>query len=229
MQKNLRGELTVMPAPLQLQPPRLSLAQGNFVETVISALGAESDPEREVIERALLPHLICSTAGLGDVEGFMRLKEAARNESLVTTCVDFEGRTALHLAASSGHYDMVKELLLLGASVHLRDRNQMTPVAWACRHGYADIAKLLVQTGANFDANDDEAVHHFFKCVHRSDAAAYGNRCVMNNDAKRVELYLACGLDPNMRFVNRQTALHLVRFYRGFYLDIRRAFKATLA
>ena len=65
------------------------------------------------------------------------------------TVGDYDGRTALHVAASSGHLNVVEYLLDEGASVHVRDRYGHTPLDDAVRFNHHDVIKLLVKAGAH--------------------------------------------------------------------------------
>lgn len=56
---------------------------------------------------------------------------------------DYDGRTALHLAASQGHESTVCYLLSLGADPKLIDRWGHTPADDARREGHEEVAKLL--------------------------------------------------------------------------------------
>jgi len=56
---------------------------------------------------------------------------------------DYDGRTMLHLAASSGHLDVVRFLVLLGANIDVQDRWSGTPLDDATRHGFLDVVKEL--------------------------------------------------------------------------------------
>ena len=55
--------------------------------------------------------------------------------------------TALHWAASGGHYEVCKILLEAGAYPNGRDWRNDTPMHWAARNGYAAIVDLLSQYG----------------------------------------------------------------------------------
>ena len=64
---------------------------------------------------------------------------------------DYDGRTALHVAASEGHVDIVRHLLLNGALVHKVDRYGYKPLDDAVKFNRHDVIKLLVETGAKLN------------------------------------------------------------------------------
>jgi glutaminase len=59
---------------------------------------------------------------------------------------DYDGRTALHLAAAEGHLDVVEYLLGSGTESGPVDRWGGTPLSDAETNGHATIADLLRQT-----------------------------------------------------------------------------------
>ena len=70
-------------------------------------------------------------------------------QGFVLTQADYDGRTALHVAACEGHLEVVKYLLEHGASVHLRDRFGHSPLDDAVRFGHEEVVEILVNTGAH--------------------------------------------------------------------------------
>ena len=60
---------------------------------------------------------------------------------------DYDKRTALHLAASEGHVDVVECLLSWSANVNATDRMGFSPLVDACRHGHLGIQNLLRRQG----------------------------------------------------------------------------------
>jgi ankyrin repeat protein len=92
---------------------------------------------------------------LADVHGWTPLQRAvdARRADLVSqllahaaTDVDHRndtGATALHLAASSGQSETVRELLQHGADPRLRDEQGKTAAAFAIRAGHTQVAETL--------------------------------------------------------------------------------------
>ena len=59
------------------------------------------------------------------------------------------GRTALIMAAESGHLETTKYLLELGAQVNLYDTEDWGPLAFALRTGKTDLIDLLLENGAD--------------------------------------------------------------------------------
>lgn len=101
------------------------------------ALGA-APPEVSGSESPDVVQLIWA-ASEGDLDVVTRL--VARGVDL--DGVDYDARTALHLAAARGNEEIVRYLLAHGARADLRDRWGVTPQAEAERQGCAPISELL--------------------------------------------------------------------------------------
>jgi len=71
-------------------------------------------------------------------EGFRLLKAA-----------DYAGNTAVHLASVGPDTEVLRELLTRGASVHVRNRADNTPLFLAEKSGRSDNVKLLKEAGAH--------------------------------------------------------------------------------
>ena len=56
---------------------------------------------------------------------------------------DYDGRTALHLAASEGHLEAVKYLLIHGHLINMRDRWNATPLDEAMRENRTEVVDYL--------------------------------------------------------------------------------------
>lgn len=78
-------------------------------------------------------------ASKGDVAGIQKLLD----QGMPVDAADYDGRTALHLAASEGHAAVVNFLLKNNADVNPIDRNGDTPLANAKEYGHTDICKIL--------------------------------------------------------------------------------------
>ena len=61
---------------------------------------------------------------------------------------DYDRRTALHVASSEGHLDVVKYLVMKGANINRSDRWGGSPLDDAHRHRHTDVARYLRSKGA---------------------------------------------------------------------------------
>lgn len=68
---------------------------------------------------------------------------------------DPAGRTALMLAASEGHINLVELFLDKGSSLETRDKEGLTALGWACVRGRVAVAQMLLDRGANVGTNDN--------------------------------------------------------------------------
>jgi len=66
------------------------------------------------------------------------------------------GLTALHLAATMGHEDMVELLIERGADVNGRDASGSTPLHHAAAGGNKAVVELLLAKGADVNARDNK-------------------------------------------------------------------------
>lgn len=95
---------------------------------------------------------LCSIAAQGDVEAM----QALQAKGIRLDEVDYDGRSALHIAAAHGHLELVKWLVNNHAKVNLRDNFGLTGLAEATRNGHEAVAKVLRDAGA--DAADLESL-----------------------------------------------------------------------
>ncbi len=63
-----------------------------------------------------------------------------------------DGLTALILAVSNRHYDLVTSLVFKGAEVNARDNWGWTALHWAVRRGYPELLSFLISKGADIYA-----------------------------------------------------------------------------
>jgi 60kDa lysophospholipase len=127
MGKSQRGEMTEMARPIFSHPdvvPRpVSSDQESF-----TALGY--------------------AIGEGDLPTVRNILEHDSPRRLLTA-VDYAGNTAVHLAAVGPNTDVLRELLTRGASVHVRNRGDNTPLFLAEKSSRQGNVSLLKEAGAH--------------------------------------------------------------------------------
>lgn len=69
-----------------------------------------------------------------------------------------EHLTPLHVAASSGDEDVVKELLNQGENCNAKDVHEITPLHFAAYKGHLKIAQLLIDSGADVTALEENGM-----------------------------------------------------------------------
>ncbi|MGY5877206.1 MAG: ankyrin repeat domain-containing protein [Candidatus Thorarchaeota archaeon] len=91
--------------------------------------------------------LLTRSAESGDLDGVKQaLKDGANIDAQEKTFSD----TALHLAASKGHIEIVRFLLEQGANLLIENGVDMTPVHLAARDGHPEIIKVLLDSTDEF-------------------------------------------------------------------------------
>jgi ankyrin repeat protein len=110
---------------------------------------------------------------------------------------------ALHIAVRSGNLNEVNKLLASGVDVNARDGLGSTPLLDAAWSGNADMARVLLQHGADVNA------------AHREAGSTALEYAVLTGHTAVVKLLLAAGADTTRRYRYDQTVLHLAAA-RGF-------------
>ncbi|KAL0632673.1 hypothetical protein Q9L58_008432 [Maublancomyces gigas] len=90
------------------------------------------------------------------------------------------GLTALHCAANKGHKAIVLLLLQNGASVDIHDKFDGTPLIW-CSYGAADLAQVLLDHGADINAQTVLRTTRLHRAVWENDVAMV--RMLLENKA----------------------------------------------
>lgn len=110
---------------------------------------------------------------------------------------DYDGRTALHVAAAEGQTAVIQLLLSRGAPVNPLSRNNMTPLEDAVRNGRLEAAALLKSQGGIIDPSRISACE-----TQMLDAAAKDNLGVLRT-------LIAAGVSPGCKDYDDRTPLHV--------------------
>jgi lysophospholipase len=151
MAKSLAGELSIP------DNSRFSYKDKTFVKSIAAALrayrGIDEGEIREV-EKALYPVLMCTAAKNGEVaEIESMLANGADKNS-----IDYDKRTALHVACCEGKIQVVKFLVEKGAYVNPVDRWGRTPMADAASSGHDEIVEYLKERGGLMEFDKKAAI-----------------------------------------------------------------------
>ena len=113
----------------------------------------------------------------------------------MVTFKDYDGRTALHVAASEGRLSLVRFLIKAGAQINVSDRWGGSPLDDAMRHRHDDVQSLIRSSGGILGVSGN-ATEGLILAASRGDAA-------------EVEALLNDGADPAAADYDQRTALHL--------------------
>jgi len=114
-------------------------------DSMLGLRDSRIDPRRDLYEARLSgAFAFCWAAAQGDVAEMRRL--VARGVS--PKVADYDGRTALHLAASEDQLEALRYLLQLGVEVNPLDRWDNTPLDDAVRANHSSVVSILKEYGA---------------------------------------------------------------------------------
>lgn len=118
-------------------------------------LDASQDDERFVSTKDFLSGCkllrACAAGKQDEVEAILK------EQPMMTSFKDYDGRTPLHVAASEGRLALLKLLLDHGAIVNRSDRWGGSPLDDAMRHRHSECTKLLCAHGARLGSSDHNA------------------------------------------------------------------------
>ncbi|KAI5740294.1 hypothetical protein M8J76_002461 [Diaphorina citri] len=136
MLTNIRGELT---------SEKSTEGGYDLVGAVVRLLNLTTEKDKDDLRSVLFPAMLQSAVMTGDLKRMEEIKGYGADLSIK----DADQRSALHIACCEGHTDIVKYLLLNGASVHEKDRHGVTPLDEAITADHHDIIELLKSCGAH--------------------------------------------------------------------------------
>jgi lysophospholipase len=206
MQTNLRGELTEPKKTLPVFPdkPLDSTESSSCLHYLFHCLPQPlslfkiddlSKMQINQMSRSLLPLILCSASSAGDVDTIRHLNHDLGSQ-LQFNITDYSGNTPLHVACSNGEIEVVKYLLLNGASVHLQNARGHTPIFESIMAGHLDIVQLLRQAGGHLNLSELKfATLQFFNASN-------------TGQLQQLQLFLEAGIEINSQGVFGSTALH---------------------
>uniref|UniRef100_A0A915CJA0 asparaginase n=4 Tax=Ascarididae TaxID=6250 RepID=A0A915CJA0_PARUN len=184
IQRNIRGEMTSAHSE--------TLRELEIIPQLAKFLRISSSHEVQLLRNALFPPLLCHAASKGDVD----LLENLRESGAILSATDYNGRSALHVAARAGHKNAVIYLLKHGVSVHLRDEWDENPLMSAIRSKNLACIKALRDAGAVPVGNPIDLGVELCLLTSRGDIDALG-------------AWIAAGVDINEKDYEGRTALHV--------------------
>ena len=110
-----------------------------YGDSVIEANDGDQNVKATSMKQSLLFFELCTASGEGNVKRVQELIEDGADVNRV----DYDKRSALHIACSDGHYEVAKLLVKEGASILVKDRWGQTPYDDAIRGGHHTIIDLL--------------------------------------------------------------------------------------
>jgi lysophospholipase len=188
MQNNLRGELSNGKGP-QLQ-------DFDLVDAVARSLHLSTPKELEQLGAVLFPAMVNASVVSGDLNKIDTLRSYGANLS----AINYDLRTALHIACAEGKEEVVKHLLLNGAAVHIRDRYDRSPLTEAINHDHHGIIRLLLKCGAHLVGSTRSLGDNL------AGAAARGL-------IKRLDSYRLAGVDLSLQDASGRSALHMAALH----------------
>lgn len=140
--------------------------------------------------------MVNASVAAGDINKIDMLRTYGANLS----AVNYDLRTALHVACAEGNEEVVKHLLLNGAAVHIRDRYDRSPLTEAINHDHHEIIRLLLKCGAHLVGST--------RSLGDSLAGAAARGLI-----KRLESYRLAGVDLSLQDASGRTALHMAALH----------------
>jgi ankyrin repeat protein len=145
------------------------------------------------------------------------------HKEIIELLVEEGAKSSIYTAASSGDIDKVESFIKSGVSVNGDPRSSRTPLYWAVKNEHRDVAKLLIDEGA--DVSSIHLLYYASKHGYR-DLVEYFIQKGANVNSKNwkdtpshyavrgghtdvLELLLAHGADPNLKGQNGWSLLHL--------------------
>ena len=205
MEENIRGEMTILRmsdshSSKQMQKVFSTdnltnvAAKENFdlVKAVATQLHVTTSKEVNRLREVLFPSVlnaIVTTGQTGKLDMMHNKYEAD------LSMPNYDGRTPLHVAAAEGQTAVLEYLLKKGAGIHVRDRNNDTPLMCAIKARQRDSIRVLRMCGAHLQLGGMDLGEKL--CA----LARVGSK-------KRISCFKLAGANLNIQDFSGQTMLH---------------------
>ncbi|XP_011644228.1 protein TANC2 isoform X3 [Pogonomyrmex barbatus] len=135
----------------------LTIAAANGSTATVSALLARGANPTAVNAKGLSPLMLAAREGHWGTAERLLQGDISINTDTVSLLEqrDLVGRTALMLAASEGHTNLLELLLDKGSILETKDKEGLTALGWACVRGRVTVVQMLLDRGSNVGTNDN--------------------------------------------------------------------------
>ncbi|XP_033361933.1 protein TANC2-like isoform X2 [Bombus vosnesenskii] len=140
----------------------LTIAAANGSTITVSALLARGASPTAVNAKGLSPLMLAAREGhWGTAERLLQGTLSSSTDAILDDAAslldqrDPAGRTALMLAASEGHTNLIELFLDKGSVLESRDKEGLTALCWACVRGRLAAVQNLIDHGADVNTNDN--------------------------------------------------------------------------
>ncbi|XP_011864855.1 PREDICTED: protein TANC1 isoform X3 [Vollenhovia emeryi] len=140
----------------------LTVSAANGSTATVSALLAHGANPRAVNTKGLSPLMLAAREGhWGTAERLLQGDLSISMNTVTDESValleqgDLAGRTALMLAASEGHINLLELFLDKGSILETKDKEGLTALSWACVRGRVTAVQMLLDRGSDVNTNDN--------------------------------------------------------------------------
>lgn len=184
-------------------------------------------PGRHIFKDAVLPIFLVGPHAVESLLSAATLESSFLLERAAATCSPTQITALLRASARSGKPSFVSALIAAGGDVNSRDSNGASPLALAVAGGDAEVVRVMVDSGAEFDPAVDRFLHEAAEAdrVDLIDALSEscGRSCLNQGDADGrtpvhvaaarghvgvIQFCLSAGADPGCTDSGGWTPLH---------------------
>ncbi|XP_015179391.1 PREDICTED: protein TANC2 isoform X2 [Polistes dominula] len=140
----------------------LTVAAANGSTTTVSALLARGASPLAVNAKGLSPLMLAAREGhWGTAERLLQGTLSSSTDTVLDDALtlldqrDLAGRTALMLAASEGHINLIELFFEKGSVLEAKDNEGLTALCWACVRGRLNSAQNLLDHNADVNTSDN--------------------------------------------------------------------------